>query len=132
MCDCQRLRSACAYAQPDQSLCWPLENSMNIKLLTEHHFEFLRLKRGRTGLFESTLVKMSHCWKSHVAAKLLLNGPRRENPCPRRFGVMVIYSNKKDTYDFNGTVSFDPIKMSQQNIYQNLYQTSDTQKLVII
>ena len=27
---------------------------------------------------------------------------------------VVIYSNKKDTSDFHGTVSFDPIKMSQQ------------------
>ena len=44
----------------------------------------------------------------------------------------IIYSNKKDASDFYGTVSFDPIKMSQQNIYQNVYQTSDTQKLVII
>ena len=43
-----------------------------------------------------------------------------------------IYSNKKDTSDFHGTVSFDPIKMSQQKIDQNVYQTSDTQKLVII
>ena len=43
-----------------------------------------------------------------------------------------IYSNKKDTSDFHGTVSFDPIKMSQHKIYQNVYQTSDTQKLVII
>ena len=43
-----------------------------------------------------------------------------------------IYSNKKDTSDFHGTVSFDPIKMSQQNIHKNVYQTSDTQKLVII
>ena len=43
-----------------------------------------------------------------------------------------IYSNKKDSFDFHGTVSFDPIKRSQQNIYQNVYQTSDTQKLVII
>ena len=44
---------------------------------------------------------------------------------------MYIYSNKKDTSDFHSTVSFDPIKMSQQNIYQNVYQTSDIQKLVI-
>ena len=43
-----------------------------------------------------------------------------------------IYSNKKDTSDFHGTVFIDPIKMSQQKIYQNVYQTSDTQKLVII
>ena len=44
----------------------------------------------------------------------------------------IIYSNKKDTSDFHCTVSFDPIKMSQQKIYQNVYQTFDTQKLVII
>ena len=43
-----------------------------------------------------------------------------------------IYSNKKNTSDFHGTVSFDPIKMSQQKIYQHVYQTSDTQTLVII
>ena len=35
------LRSACAYAQSDQSLCWSLEYSMTVKLLTEHHLEFL-------------------------------------------------------------------------------------------
>ena len=46
--------------------------------------------------------------------------------------LSVIYSNKKVTSDFHGTVSFDPNKMSQQKIYQNVYQTSDTQKLVII
>ena len=38
-----------------------------------------------------------------------------------------IYSNKKDTSDFHGTASFDPIKMSQQKLNQNVYQTSATQ-----
>ena len=33
-CDQQSLRSACAYAQSDQSLCLSLEYSMNVKLLT--------------------------------------------------------------------------------------------------
>ena len=32
---------------------------MIVKLLTEHHLEFLSLKGGCRGLFESTLVKMS-------------------------------------------------------------------------
>ena len=36
-------------------------NIMSVKLLTEHHLEFLSLTRGCTGLSESTLVKMSHC-----------------------------------------------------------------------
>ena len=33
---------------------------MNDKLLTEHHLEFLSLKSGCTGSYESILVKMSH------------------------------------------------------------------------
>ena len=45
---------------------------MIVKLLTEHHLEFLSLKGGCRGSSESTLVKMSNCWKSHAAAQLLL------------------------------------------------------------
>ena len=41
---------------------------MIVKLLTEHHLEFLSFKGGCTGSSESTLVKMLHCWKSHVTA----------------------------------------------------------------
>ena len=67
MCNQQSLRSACAYAQSDQSLCKLLEYSMTIKLLNEHHLEFLSLKGDCTGLSESTLAKMPHCWKSHAA-----------------------------------------------------------------
>ena len=44
---------------------------MNVKLLTEHHLEFLTLKEGSTGSSESTHVKMPHCWKSHVAAQMV-------------------------------------------------------------
>ena len=43
---------------------------MSGKLLTEHHLEFLSLKGGCTGSSKSTLVKMPHCWKSHVAAHI--------------------------------------------------------------
>ena len=73
MCDQQRLRPACAYVQSDQSLCLSLEYSMSVKLLTEHHLEFLSLKGGYTGLSESTHVKMRHCWKSHVAAHFVIS-----------------------------------------------------------
>ena len=41
---------------------------MRVKLLTEHHLEFLSLKVGCTGSSESTLVKMQRCWKSRVTA----------------------------------------------------------------
>ena len=43
---------------------------MIVKLLTEHHLEFLGLKGGFRGSSESTLVKMPHCWKSHVTAQI--------------------------------------------------------------
>ena len=70
MCDQQSLRSACAYAQSDQSLCESLEYSMSVKLLTEHHLEFLSSKGCCTDSSEYTPVKMPHCWKSHVRAYL--------------------------------------------------------------
>ena len=68
MCHQQSLTWACEYAQSDQSLCQLLEYSMTVKLLTKHHLEFLSLKGGCTCSSESTLVKMPHCWNSHVVA----------------------------------------------------------------
>ena len=46
---------------------------MIVKLLTEHHLEFLSLIEGCTGSSESTLVKMSNCWKSHAMAAIKLS-----------------------------------------------------------
>ena len=45
---------------------------MIVKLLTEHHLEFLSLKGDCRGSSESTHVKMPHCWKSHATAQMLL------------------------------------------------------------
>ena len=50
---------------------YTLEYSMTLRPLTEHHLEFLSLKEGCTNSSESTIVKMPHCWKSHVIAHLL-------------------------------------------------------------
>ena len=44
---------------------------MSVELLTEQHLEFLSLKGSCAGSSESALVKMPHCWKSHVAAHML-------------------------------------------------------------
>ena len=44
---------------------------MIVKLLTEHHLEFLSLIGGYRGSSESTLVKMSNCWKSHATAQFV-------------------------------------------------------------
>ena len=45
---------------------------MIVKLLTEQDLEFLSLKGGCRGSSESTLVKMSICWKSHAAAHIII------------------------------------------------------------
>ena len=42
---------------------------MSVKLLIEHRLEFLSLKGGSTGSFESTHVKTPHCLKPHVTAQ---------------------------------------------------------------
>ena len=65
MCDQQGLRPACAYAQSDQSLCWTLEYSMSVKLLTEHHLEFLSLKGGL-----QTRLSL-HLSKYHIVGNLM-------------------------------------------------------------
>ena len=44
-----------------------------MKLLTEHHLEFVSLKGGCRGSSESTLVKMPHCWKTHVALHIIVH-----------------------------------------------------------
>ena len=45
---------------------------MTVKLLTEHHLEFLSLKGGCRGSSESTHVKIPHCLKSRVMTHLIL------------------------------------------------------------
>ena len=66
-----------AKAQTSLRICadWSeplLKYSMTVKLLTEHHLEFLSLKGGRTSSSESTHVKVPNCWKSHVTAQMLI------------------------------------------------------------
>ena len=46
---------------------------MIVKLLTEHHLEFLGLKGDCRSSSESSLVKMSNCWKSHATAQIIIS-----------------------------------------------------------
>ena len=52
---------------------------MIVKLLTEHHLKCLSLKGGCRDSPESTLVKMSKCWKSHAAAQNFMNKETKLN-----------------------------------------------------
>ena len=57
---------------------------MIVKLLTEYHLEFLSLKGGCIGSSESTLVKMSNCWKFHAAAHVFFCVIETETQCYTR------------------------------------------------
>ena len=46
---------------------------MTVNLLTEQHLEFQILTQACTRSSESTLVKMPHCWKSHVTAHIKIS-----------------------------------------------------------
>ena len=53
---------------------------MSVKLLIELNLVFLSLTGGCTGSSESTLVKMAHCWESHVTVQIFRNtGPRMQS-----------------------------------------------------
>ena len=69
---------------------------MNFELLAEHHLEFLSLTGGCTGSSESTLVKMPHCWKSHM----ITYGPRRKKTC------LCGFENNSYLISFSFSVSF--------------------------
>ena len=60
MCDQQRLRPACAYAQSDQSLCLLLVYSMTVKLLTEHNLEFLSFQGSCKGSLSKCHIVGNH------------------------------------------------------------------------
>ena len=45
---------------------------MIVKLLTEHHLEFLSVKGGFIGSSGSPLVKTPHCWKSHAPTHIII------------------------------------------------------------
>ena len=55
---------------------------MIVKLLTEQHLEFLSLKGDCIGSSESTLVKMSNCWKSHALAHIFVLADQLTNIPP--------------------------------------------------
>ena len=45
---------------------------MIVKLLTEHHLECPSFKGGCRGSSESTLAKMSNCWKSRALTHIIV------------------------------------------------------------
>ena len=65
MCDQQRLRPACAYAQSDQSLCKSLEYSLS-KLLVNNIWSFHALKESAKARL-SLQLSTCHTVENHVS-----------------------------------------------------------------
>ena len=65
MRDQQSLRSACACAQSDRSLCLSLECYVTVGLLPGCRLGFVP-GGGRAGL--GPRVRVPHCWRSHATA----------------------------------------------------------------
>ena len=61
--------------------------SMNSKLFSEHHLEFLSIKGGCIGSSESTLNKMPHCWKLNVTALIIWSSTRTAADVKQRYIV---------------------------------------------
>ena len=70
---------------------------MSVKLQTEHRLEFVGLKADCTGSSESTLVKMPHCWKSHVAAQFM-------SRCVRYAGYIHISKKRKNSDKYHKSI----------------------------
>ena len=80
---------------------------MIVKLLTEQHLQFVSLKEGWTGPPESTPVKITHCWKSHVNAHLVIifKDPNNRN---QQFQVGLQFQTKETQK--SGTPSRDYLR----------------------
>ena len=74
---------------------------MTVELLTEHCLEFLSLTGGCTGSSESTLVKMSNCWKSRAAAHFIC--PSSDNASqPGGLIKFILSEQYKQLFFFDG------------------------------
>ena len=82
---------------------------MIVKLLIEHHLEFLSLKEGCIGSSKSTHVKMPHCWKSRATAQSTIAGNRGCNGGfmwrAYKYVMSNGYINSEECYPYTGKVS---------------------------
>ena len=79
---------------------------MSVKLLTEHLLEVLSLTGGCTGSYESTLVKMSNCWKSHAAAQFIITPTYLEILVSTYFSDFLM----EDMFSFKHVLECIPVK----------------------
>ena len=79
---------------------------MIVKLLNEHHLELLSLKGGYTGSSESIIIKMPHCWKSHIATQLSLG--QRSNIVSHRVNTVISSVSKHLAENWTYVLDLNP------------------------
>ena len=100
---------------------------MVVKLLTEHHLEFLSLKGGCSGSSESTHVKMPHCWKSHALAQYYCVSLLK---CPMVSSVILLFSISW-SYDGGGTRVQFRFLSTVNSFYADRKNTINTQNRIL-
>ena len=102
---------------------------MIVKLLTEHHLEFLSLKGGCRGSSESTHVKMRYCWKSRVMAHITSH----TSPPPSLSADMMTFCLKKSGHFENCNqyrTYITNIKNIQQVTYNEVKRANKTDLVI--
>ena len=94
---------------------------MSVKLLAEHHLEFLSLRKDCIGSFEYTLVKMPHCWKSHVMAHVFIVINNRFNVLPKQeFSISAKATDRTKLYIliviFLGDILFFMLSLGEKSL----------------
>ena len=77
---------------------------MIVKLLTERHLEFLSITGGCRGPSESTLVKMSNCWKSRALAHI-------NNKMTHTLALCTV----KEMIAFNNSVTYVTLRINNKH-----------------
>ena len=78
---------------------------MIVKLLTEHHLEFLSLKGGYRGSSKLTHVKMPHCWKSHALAHIKKLKRHVSSECQLVYSGGYLYTMELGIKHFQGSAA---------------------------
>ena len=90
---------------------------MSVKLITEPHLDSLSSKGCCICSPEPTIVKMPHCWKSHVMAQLCF--PFTDGALLTSIRPISFLPESADAYTYSGSATTPPCR---QNIQWVIYR----------
>ena len=93
---------------------------LSVKLLTKHNLKFLSLKGGCTSSSVCTLVKMPHCWKSHMSRLMYCSHFRRTGRNVRAGKNIRIKEDGFEDFDDYMSESGNPYFLHIYHVYRIL------------